>query len=165
MSADSGVPELAGKIDPAAIDLPRFMVGWRGEPDRPAIRLPAEHQWLPEPLKDWYELTARWTSPSMNLKHMLTPAQIKATGKAVEFMTDPTGDWIWAFDLDDPQVVYDRELYEPWTRTAEDLPEFLVHNALNLPDRPARFEVQIASSHPDRLDRLDALSDIRWFKS
>lgn len=214
-------------IDPASIDLPRFMAAWRAEPDAPASELPAEYRWLPQPLKDWYELTSRWTSPYTQLKQMRAPQEIKATGKAVEFMTDPNGDWIWAFDLDEPHIVYDRELYEPWTRTSEDLPEFMVHHALNeafwiaevnqhahVPDEllpaalegltevgfggwqwpgpgvrvflgehsvaevtplnqstlrqqagPWLFEVQIASSEPGGLDHLDALADVRWFKS
>lgn len=46
-------------------------------------------------------------------------------------MTDPTRDWLWSFDLDDPDVVYEHELYDGWTEVAEKMSEFLVHNALS----------------------------------
>jgi hypothetical protein len=62
---------------------------------------------------------------------MLPPEQIKQSDRKAVFMKDPTGDWLWAFDAGDETTIYDAELHKEWKRTAEPLPEFLIHNALN----------------------------------
>jgi hypothetical protein len=118
-------------IDPASIDLYSFLADWHGSPASPPSALPAEYDWLPNPLKDWYSLSARWNSRVTTLKRMLTPEQITQSDGKVVFMKDPTGDWLWAFDAEDKTTVYDAELHEQWERTAECLSEFLIHNALN----------------------------------
>jgi hypothetical protein len=118
-------------IDPASIDLHTFLSDWYGTPNVPPSTLPVECDWLPDPLKYWYRLSARWNSPIMKLKRMSAPEQIThSDGKSV-FMKDSTGDWLWAFDVEDKSTVYDAELHAQWERTAERLSEFLVHNALN----------------------------------
>lgn len=118
-------------IDPASIDLHRFLEDWHGSPAASPGTLPAECDWLPEPLKDWYSLSDCWTSSVVKLKRMLAPEQItESEGKAV-FMKDPTGDWLWAFDVADKTTVYDAELHEGWELTTEPFSEFLIHNALN----------------------------------
>ncbi|MFC1432487.1 hypothetical protein ACEZDB_17700 [Streptacidiphilus sp. N1-3] len=117
-------------IDPMSIDLPRFLTGWYGSPDLPAHRPIDIHSWLPEPLKDWYELSSQWTRPLMSIKRMRRPEEIALKdGKAV-FMEDP-GDQFWAFDPSSPMDVYEGELYEQPEKVAEQFPEFLIHNALN----------------------------------
>jgi hypothetical protein len=118
-------------IDPTSIELPRFLANWHGMTATSSRTLPEKCEWLPEPLKNWYNITTGWTSPIVNMKRMLPPEQIKQTdGKAV-FMKDPTGDWLWAFDVEDMTTVYDAELHTEWERTAESLSEFLIHNACN----------------------------------
>ncbi|WP_034267701.1 hypothetical protein [Actinospica robiniae] len=118
-------------VDPATIDFHDFLVRWRGSPDTAPRRVEAEFKWLPRPLLDWFEFESQWTRRYQFGNNLYRPEQIVATGKAVIFMTDPTADWLWAFDLDDPDIVYERELYDGWTEVAERMPEFLVHNALS----------------------------------
>lgn len=118
-------------INLAEIDLFNFLIDWHGLPDAPPSALPAECTWLPDPLKEWYSLSGRWTSPLIRLKRMLTPGQIEQSDEKAIFMEDPTGDWFWAFNTEDKITVYDAELHGEWERTAEQLSEFLVHNALN----------------------------------
>lgn len=55
---------------------------------------------------------------------------IQSEGKTV-FMTDPTGDYRWAFDSDDKTTACEAELHEPWQVSTENLSDFLVHHALN----------------------------------
>ena len=67
---------------------------------------------------------------------MVPPGKLAPTGHAVVFMTDPTGDACWAFDVNEPDAVYICGDFvdgpEPgWLREPEDLQEFLVHNAVN----------------------------------
>ncbi|MFF5846375.1 hypothetical protein ACIP4T_31990 [Streptomyces massasporeus] len=45
-------------------------------------------------------------------------------------MDDP-GDALWGFDPDNPATVYEGRLYGGWKQLAENLAEFLVHNAVN----------------------------------
>ncbi|MBR7839421.1 hypothetical protein KDL01_39545 [Actinospica durhamensis] len=118
-------------IDPATVDLPDFLGRWCGRPDAAPRRLGAEFQWLPRPLVDWLELDSQWTRRVERVKNLYQPERIVASGKAVTFMTDPTGDWFWSFDLDDPDIVYERELYGGWPEVGERMPEFLLHHALS----------------------------------
>ncbi|MFJ6836844.1 hypothetical protein [Streptomyces sp. NPDC091209] len=117
-------------IDPPSIDLPRFLANWYGSPDAPPSRLPDSAAWLPEPLKEWHELSSQWTTPLMTLKRMRAPEEIAVKGGKAIFMADP-GDAVWAFDPDSPMDVYEGELYEGWEKSTESLSEFLIHNALN----------------------------------
>jgi len=57
--------------------------------------------------------------------------QIVKSGNKAVFMKDPTGDWMWAFDTEDENIVYESELYGEWELVPENLSEFLVHNALD----------------------------------
>ncbi|MFJ8747438.1 hypothetical protein ACIRL2_49935 [Embleya sp. NPDC127516] len=116
-------------IDPLTIDVDGFLIDWCGPPLAPPRDLPASCRWLPEPLRDLHRLVSRWPGPRpyFGLLNMRDPEEIEAKGRAVTFMSDPTGDWLWAFDLDDPDVVYDRELYEGWEEVDESLSVFLRH--------------------------------------
>ncbi|WP_328759274.1 hypothetical protein [Streptomyces sp. NBC_00271] len=117
-------------IDPVSVDLAQFLTSWYGPPDASSSRLSGPHAWLPEPLKDWHELSSQWTRPLMTLRRMRAPKEITIEdGKAI-FMTD-AGDEVWAFDPGSPTDVYEGQLYEEWGKCAESLPEFLTHNALN----------------------------------
>ncbi|MFD9328336.1 hypothetical protein [Streptomyces sp. NPDC060065] len=118
-------------IDPATIDVPEFLERWYGQPDRPSGTLPTTCDWLPAPLKEWHSLASRWSTPLMTVNRMIAPEQVKAgEDSTAVFMEDATGDWRWAFDTTDPDVVHEAELYEPWQRCAESLPELLTHSAL-----------------------------------
>ncbi len=58
---------------------------------------------------------------------MSDPSRIQVDqGKAV-FMEDATGDWRWAFDSAEPDVVYEGRPGGEWDRVPERLAEFLVH--------------------------------------
>jgi hypothetical protein len=113
------------------IELYRFLTNWHGAPDAPPSALPGAYHWLPEPLKDWYGLSSRWTRPLMTVKRMRAPEHVIAEGHKAVFMEDPTGNWRWAFDMKDPDAVYAAELNAEWEQVAERLPEFLMHNTLH----------------------------------
>ncbi|MGK5683627.1 hypothetical protein [Actinoplanes sp. URMC 104] len=117
-------------IDPSSIRTDEFLLQWYGAGDAGQFRMPVAGQWLPAPLRHWYELTAGLAEPRGRVKRFLAPEDIRAEdGKAV-FVTDATGDWRWAFDVEEPGVVYDGELYEQWHRNEEDLEQFLTHHAV-----------------------------------
>jgi hypothetical protein len=117
-------------IDPMSIDLPSFLDRWYGPPAKPASPLSDTCSWLPEPLREWYELSSQWTVPLMTLKRMRAPEMITVMDDKALFMAD-AGDAIWAFDTRDPSKVYEGQLHEEWKESAEHLSEFLIHNALN----------------------------------
>ncbi|MBB4929433.1 hypothetical protein F4561_000253 [Lipingzhangella halophila] len=113
-----------------SIDLPRFLASWYGLSDAPPKPLSGNYSWLPEALKEWYELSSQWTAPIMTMKRMHAPEEIAVEcGKAI-FMTG-SGDEVWAFDPDSTLDVYEGQIYGEWEQVAELFPEFLVHNALN----------------------------------
>lgn len=118
-------------VDPATIDIHDFLVRWRGSPDTAPCRVEPEFRWFAQPFLDWFEFESQWTRRLQFGNNLHRPEQIVATGKAVVFMTDPTADWLWAFGLDDADIVYERELCDGWTEVAEGMPEFLVHNELS----------------------------------
>lgn len=118
-------------IDPASIDLEQFLTDWHGAPGLPAAPLSGEFDWLPFPLRSWYELSARWSEPLVPLKRMAAPGQIaRADGRPI-FMKDPTGDWLWAFGTEGPSKVYEAELHGTWQEVPEGIDEFLLHNVIN----------------------------------
>lgn len=117
-------------IDPMSIDLPRFLTNWYGSPANPPRDLTDDCAWLPEPLKDWYKISSQWTKPLVTLKRMRSAEEIVTAGGKAIFMDDP-GDQIWAFDPDSPMDIYEGQLHGEWEKSAEDLSEFLIHNALN----------------------------------
>ncbi|MFJ3235822.1 hypothetical protein [Streptomyces sp. NPDC086787] len=113
-----------------SVNMTQFLTSWYGSPDASPSRLPGSYAWLPEPLKDWHELSSQWTRPLMTLRRMKEPNEIAVGDDKAIFMTD-AGDEVWAFDPDSPMDVYEGWLYEGWGKCAEGLPEFLIHNALN----------------------------------
>lgn len=118
-------------INPASINLEQFLIDWHGAPNTRPPSLSDEFNWLPAPLRDWYEISGKWSSPLISLKQMKTPPQIIISGRKAVFMEDPTGDWLWAFDTEDLYTVYDTELHGTWQEIPEDIEEFLLHNAIN----------------------------------
>lgn len=117
-------------IEPASINLAEFVTTWYGPPGKDATPLPDSCDWLPRPLREWHVLASRWDVPLTSVTSMIPPERIEiAEGKAI-FMVDSTADWRWCFDPDDPYSVFDAELYEPWERNPERLPEFLVHSTV-----------------------------------
>ncbi|MFJ6390132.1 hypothetical protein ACIQJT_21285 [Streptomyces sp. NPDC091972] len=73
-------------------------------------------------------------------------------GRAI-FMAD-AGDAIWSFDANDPSKVYEGQLHERWTESAENLSEFLIHNAMNEAAFNAKFGrscEQVEESHLDQI--------------
>jgi hypothetical protein len=118
-------------LDPLRIDLAQFLITWHGPPATPAGDLPPEAARLPEPLREWHRLIARWPEPFNRMNRMLAPGSVTPdeAGKAT-FLADPTGDWLWAFDTGSPPGLWERELYDTWQPVPESLPEFLAHHAL-----------------------------------
>ncbi|GAA4119381.1 hypothetical protein GCM10022284_75100 [Streptomyces hundungensis] len=149
-------------INPMSIDLPGFLGDWYGPPCRPVAPLPESCSWLPAPLRGWHEVSSQWLAPLMTIKRMLAPESIVALeGKAI-FMAD-AGDAIWSFDVDCPSRIYEGRLHEGWTRSSENLTEFLIHNALheaafNAKSKRACEQVELV--HLDRI--LAPMSEVSF---
>jgi len=118
------------KIAPSEIDLESFLCSWYGLPDRPAISLGSDADWIPEELRNWYELSSRWSVALTSTKRFLPVAALKREGDKYIFLGDQ-GDWAWAFDPAEPAVVYVAEGDGPWQVVPEGFSEFLLHNAIS----------------------------------
>ncbi len=138
--------------------LERFLSRWYGPPDRePAVDGDA----LPGPLRDWFALTSRWSTPVATQNRVLSRPWLD-DGKLV-FWVENQGVWLWATtaDGDDPPV-YDRENVDGagWQPTGEPLSTFLLHvavfeavmgarhGACAAWVSPAPFEEVLAPLHP-----------------
>lgn len=88
----------------------------------------ADGEGIPRPLRDWFELTSRWTAPVTTQNRVLSSPR-PDQGKLV-FWVENQGAWLWATttDVDDPPV-FDRENVDgqPWQRTGVPLSTFLLH--------------------------------------
>ncbi|MFF4371470.1 hypothetical protein [Streptomyces sp. NPDC001594] len=116
-------------IDPMQIDLASFVRTWHGPADAAVVKLPPSCDWLPAPLKDWYEFSSQWSTPLMTLKEMKPADQVAIDcGRAI-FLED-FGDQAWAFDVEDPLVVLERQSTGEWLRLSEGISEFIVHNVM-----------------------------------
>ncbi|MGH3763053.1 hypothetical protein [Actinophytocola sp.] len=118
--------------------LERFLSRWYGPADRQPAATAVDG--TPRPLRDWFELTARWSAPVVTQNHVLSQPWID-DGKLV-FWEENQGVWLWATapDGDDPPV-YDRENVDgdSWQPTGESLSTFLLHVAV--------FEAIMGASH------------------
>lgn len=142
-------------IDPKSIDLTEFLATWYGAPRQSAKSLPDSCHWLPKPLKEWHELTMRWDRRITYSTSMIPPERINIAddGKAI-FMVDATGDWRWCIDPNDPDGVFDAELYEPWERNSEGLADFLVHHTVREVVCGAAARVRALSVADDKLAEI-----------
>jgi len=112
-------------IDPASIDIVDLLVRWYGPPTASVQPLSVEAAWLPVPLKEWYRLVPDTFKVQSGGHQMYEPSLVRIDrGKAV-FMEDPTGDWLWAFDPDEPNRVYERAVDDDWNEVPLDLVDFL----------------------------------------
>lgn len=118
-------------IQSQEIDLLDFLSRWYGPPAAPAGPEPDGPVWLPHELRDWLHLSSRWAQPLISAKRMLPADQISPVDGYAVFMTDATGDWRWAFDIEQPDRIVEAELYESWLPVPESWSEFLKHNALS----------------------------------
>jgi hypothetical protein len=119
-------------IDPTDISLPDFLSRWHATPDSSAWHLPDDLAWIPDPLREWYCLAYRWEQFRSVHNQIYKPWQLRKKEGKVEFASDPTGDWFWAFDVEDSSSisVYEAELRGDWRLLSESLSEFLVHATL-----------------------------------
>jgi len=117
-------------IAPFNISLPSFLARWYAAPDVSVWQLPGDLAWIPDALKDWYRLAYRWKEFRSSHNQIHKPQQIRERGGRIEFASDPTGDWFWAFDAEDSSSVYEAELRGEWRKIPESLSEFLVHVTL-----------------------------------
>jgi hypothetical protein len=119
-----------GMINPSEILVEDLLIRWWGQPKRLPPLLPVETEWLPDQLKDHHRMLARWSAVPLDETLLVRPERIRTqSGKAV-FMKDHTGDWMWAFDVDDQDRVFECELGESWEVVPESLSETLLHQFL-----------------------------------
>lgn len=114
-----------------SISLSSFLTAWYGPPISPSVPTSADVDWLPEPLKEWYGLSAQWNNELLATRRIRTPQQIDIRDNLAVFMEDATGDFHWAFRMDDPNLVFDAELGQSWEPSDEGLAELLKHTALS----------------------------------
>ncbi|MFI7367262.1 hypothetical protein ACIBO4_34450 [Streptomyces sp. NPDC050149] len=81
-------------------------------------------------------------------------------------MEDSTGDWVWAFDPDQPDVVYEGESTRALHRSPEDLAELLVHATVRsviLLSGSGRLGAQVPDEAlPQILDPLECVDFGGW---
>ncbi|MER6302341.1 hypothetical protein ABT247_22660 [Kitasatospora sp. NPDC001539] len=117
-------------IDPASIELPRFLAAWFGPPAADEKPLPESCDWLPRALREWHELVSKWDVDLSFVTRMTPPDNIKVSdGKAI-FMSDCGGEWYWSFDPAMPDRVFNAEFDEPWESNSESMAEFLKHRTV-----------------------------------
>jgi hypothetical protein len=114
-----------------ADSLERFLSRWYGPPERPPVAVATDGNGVPGPLRDWFELTSRWSTPVTAQNRVLRQPRIE-DGKLV-FWVENQGVWVWATTADgaDPEV-YDRENVAGavWQPTGARLSTFLLHIAV-----------------------------------
>ena len=114
------------EVEPDSLE--RFLTRWYGPPDGEPVPASAA---LPRPLREWFEVTSRWSTP-LTTQNRVEREPWTDSGKLV-FWVENQGVWLWATtpDGDDPPV-FDRENEDgsPWLRTGERLSTFLLHVAV-----------------------------------
>ena len=115
-------------IDPGSLDLAGLYTNWLGQPANPIRKSDSEQHWLPEPYKGWHDLRSRWRLPFSGIQKIRNPETvIRENGYAI-FMEDSSGDHIWAFRVDDPLKVYERDLSDSsWYESPERAVQFVKH--------------------------------------
>lgn len=116
-------------IDPADINLAEVLGNWFGAPASTG-QIQVDYTWLPEPLKEWYSLSGCWQKLRSADNRVYDADRIRIKDGKAEFVADSTGDWFWAFDLEDSTLVYEAELRGKWQLIPESLSEYLVHLTL-----------------------------------
>lgn len=135
--------------------LERFLVHWHGPPHLDeAPNLAEGSADIPQPLRDWYQLTARWRAPVTVQNRILLPAQLYLDDGKLVFWVENQRVWLWAVDPhgDDPEV-FDRE-NEPganWYGTGTRLSHFLVHVAVFEAILGAKHHASAADITPEQL--------------
>jgi hypothetical protein len=114
-------------INPQDIDLTQFLVSWYGPAKQHPTQFSSERTQIPKPLAAWNELSSQWPIRGFNRRNA---RDIEVSNGKATFMEDPSGDWLWSFDVSDPSTVYERELHGTWLRVDEKMPEFVTHGAL-----------------------------------
>jgi hypothetical protein len=149
--------------------LERFVTRWYGPADRSSGVPVGVGGDAPRPLREWFELASRWSTPITVQNRVLSSPRVDA-GKVV-FLVESQGVWLWATDRGDGDPpVYDRENVQdrPWQPTGVPLSTFLLHVAV--------FEAVMGSSRgacacwvtPAQLDEILAplralpMPDWRW---
>lgn len=142
-------------IDPQSIDLPRFLIDWYGPPSVRPMKISAEHEWLPDPLKEWFTISSQWTRPLIRMKRMIAASDLRREeGEKTVFMEDYDGDWFWSFDSEDPTAVFDAGMDKKWKVVSEAFPEFIIHNILNETVYGAASWRESTQTRVDLLERI-----------
>lgn len=117
-------------LRPSEISVDELLTRWWGTPSESVPQLPGRLSWLPEPLINHHRMLLRWSPSGFNETLLVPLGQVIPQGEKVVFMKDSTGDWLWAFDSEDQNSVYECALGEPWDVVNESLPETLTHQFL-----------------------------------
>jgi hypothetical protein len=126
----------------------RFLARWYGLPTRgPAV--PTAALRLPQPLRDWYAATSRYTKPVTFHNTVPDPDDVKEIDGKLVFWVENQEVYEWGCDPEgaDP-LVYERAAVdgEPWHPTGVRLSAFLVTAAV--------FEAVLAGEHVAHADEL-----------
>jgi hypothetical protein len=144
-------------FDVTADSLERFLVRWYGPPDREPGSVPTGPTTLPRPLRAWYELASRWSTPLVVQNQLLGPDEVQVEDGKLVFWVENQGVWLWGCDRvgDDP-TVFDRENQpgEPWQPTGVALSRFLLHVAVFEAICGARCSAGASWLTPEQLDAV-----------
>jgi hypothetical protein len=141
-------------LDVTGDSLERFLVRWYGPPDQPAVPPPTGSMAVPRPLRDYHELTSRWSGPVAVQNHLLGPDEVQVQDGKLVFWVENQSVWLWACDRAgvDP-LVFDRENEPgtPWQPTGAALSEFLLQVAVFEAVMGARLFAAAADLTPAQL--------------
>lgn len=142
--------------------LSEFLARWYGPPDRtPTLPNAAVH--LPPPLREWYVLTSRYSTPVTFQNTFPGPAEIEEKDGRIVFWVENQAVYEWGVDPDDDDpMVYERATAEgePWHATGVQLSAFLLtvavfeaimsapHHALREARSPAELNSALGALQP-----------------
>ncbi|MFG1960711.1 hypothetical protein [Nonomuraea sp. NPDC049028] len=110
--------------------LMQFLSSWYGSATFPNSSL-REASAAPRELVEWHDISARWHGAITSHNYPIPVSELTPEDGKVPFWVENQGTWAWAFDPDDEaHWVYEREPSDnpnPWTRTGEQLSDFLIH--------------------------------------
>ncbi|MFF3685981.1 hypothetical protein [Streptomyces sp. NPDC002187] len=116
-------------INPKDIELSNFLRRWHGPIETNIEHLPSSCDWLPNPLRDWHELTSQWQTPITRMNHMTPPQEVNPENGLAVFLENQ-GVRQWAFSVNEPTAVHEGEDVYEMEKITEDLEVFLIHSAL-----------------------------------
>ncbi|MFB7949082.1 hypothetical protein ACFC6L_29690 [Kitasatospora phosalacinea] len=118
-----------GFMDPKIFRERKFLSSWHGpESAFRKVRGGIEASWIPDGLREFYDMSASWNVPLEGVRRVFLPHEISREEGMCMFMMDPGG-WAWAFDEELPGAVFEAKDDGPWRRLSLGWEEFFGFHA------------------------------------